>query len=242
MPSTLFVSHGSPMIALETDGAYARALGAFGEENRPRRAVVVVSAHWQTRDRRVTASPRLVYDFGGFPDELYRIEYPCRGDDALAGEIARKIGAREEDRGLDHGTWIPLRFLFPRADVPVVQVSLPRVDRQELLRLGEELSSFEDVVLVGSGGIVHNLRLLHGDDERAPVDAWARAFDDWVWEHPGPGLDGSRGPHFDLAVPTSEHFDPLYVVLGEKEKLVHEGFRHGNLSMRTFSMRPGGTR
>jgi 4,5-DOPA dioxygenase extradiol len=237
MLPTLFVSHGSPMIALETKGDYARDLGNFGGENRPRRAVVVVSAHWQTPDRRVTASPRLVYDFGGFPDELYRIEYPCKGDDALAEEIARKIGAKKEDRGLDHGTWIPLRFLFPEAAVPVVQVSLPRVGRAELLRLGDELRSLEDVLLVGSGGVVHNLHLLHWEDERAPVDRWARAFDDWVWEHLGPDLDGARGPHFDLAVPTSEHLDPLYVVLGEKDRLVHEGFRHGNLSMRTFSMR-----
>lgn len=243
MVTALFVSHGSPMIALDEQGDFARALRAFGDANRPRRAVVVVSAHWWTRDLRVTASPRLLDDFGGFPDELYRIEYPCRGDAALAAEIAALTGARAEERGLDHGAWIPLRFIFPRADVPVVQVSLPRQDRHALRALGEKLASIDGTLLVASGGIVHNLRLVHFEDEHAPAGAWARAFDDWVYENAGPDLDPMLGPFHELAVPTPEHFDPLHVVLGERGELVHASMLYGNLSMRTFTTRiAAGTR
>ena len=229
MLPALFVSHGSPLIALDTAGPFAKALGAFGARHRPR-AVVVVSAHWQTRTPSVTASPRLIDDFGGFPDELSEIAYDCSGDEPLAEAIAAKLGARVEDRGLDHGTWVPLRFLFPRADVPVVQVSLPRTSHEELRRLGAELASFDDVLLVGSGGVVHNLRLLHWDDVRAPVDEWAKEFDDWVWANLGPDLDHMKHRAANLAVPTSEHFDPLYVVLGagaRKGELVFEGFETG---------------
>jgi 4,5-DOPA dioxygenase extradiol len=240
MLPALFVSHGSPMIALDGDGAFARALGAFGSKHRPR-AAVVISAHWQTRDVRVTASPKLIYDFGGFPDELYRIAYPCQGEEALAAEIARELGARPEERGLDHGAWVPLRFLWPEADVPVVQVSLPRAPHDELRAIGERLARFEGVLLLGSGGIVHNLRLLHWDDRGAPVDPWAREFDEWAWRNLGPGFDHAKGPNAERAVPTTEHMDPVYCVLGaasgEKE-LVFEGFEYGNLSMRSFSMKP----
>jgi 4,5-DOPA dioxygenase extradiol len=240
MLPALFVSHGSPLIALDTSGPFAEALGAYGARHRPR-AVCVVSAHWQTRSPSVTASTRLIHDFGGFPEALYEIEYDCPGDEPLAEAIAARLGARVEDRGLDHGTWVPLRFLFPAADVPVVQVSLPRTSHAELRRLGAELAAFEDVLIVGTGGIVHNLRLLHWDDVRAPVDEWAKEFDDWVWANVGPGFDHTKHAAANLAAPTSEHIDPLYAVIGAgaggKDELVFEGFEYGNLSMRTFSMK-----
>lgn len=244
MLPAIFVSHGSPMIALERDGEFARALRRFGAARRPR-AVVVVSAHWQTPDVRVTATPKLIYDFGGFPEKLYSIEYPAPGDGKLAAEIASTLGGQVEERGFDHGTWVPLRFLYPEANVPVVQLSLPRTSHAKLRQIGAALAPFEDVLLVGSGGIVHNLRLLHWEDENAPVDEWARAFDEWTWENLGPGYDHATGPQATLAVPTTEHMDPLYVVLGAApagKELVHAGFKHGNLSMRTFSMERAASR
>ncbi len=133
----VFVSHGAPTLALERDD-YTEALAALGRRNAPR-AIVVVSAHWTTaREVAVTTSPRhrLIYDFGGFPSELYRLEYPAPGDPGLGEAIAARlraagIAAREEPvRGLDHGAWIPLRLAWPKADVPVVQVRSPRRRRR----------------------------------------------------------------------------------------------------------------
>ena len=258
MPTPLlFVSHGSPMAAVEEDG-YADALRSFGRSLGGVRAVVVVSAHWQEAvPVRITAQerPPLVHDFLGFPPALYALDYPAPGAPDLARDLAAAVGRAglpsvlEEERGWDHGVWIPLRRILPGADVPVVQVSLPAGPGPEgLARVGAALAPFrrEGVLLVGSGGVVHNLRRLHPDKD-APVDPWAREFDGWVRQRAGRGdLAGlaryrSEAPRPDLAVPTTEHLDPIFVVLGaagagESLEDVHEGFTHGNLSMRTFSI------
>ncbi len=253
----LFISHGSPMTAVEDDG-YTEALRSFGRALSGVRAVAVVSAHWQGPvPVRVTAQerPPLVHDFLGFPEELYALAYSAPGDPSLARDLAAavKAGGRpavlEERRGWDHGVWIPLLRMLPEAEIPVVQVSLPSgIGPEGLAEVGAALAPFRDrgVLLVGSGGVVHNLRLLHPGKD-APVDPWAREFDDWARERAGrgdlAGLMRYRGeaPHVDLAVPTTEHFDPLFVILGaaaegERVRDVHEGFAHGNLSMRTFSV------
>jgi len=257
--AALFISHGSPAVALEKDD-YTRSLKRFADDHPTPLAIVVVSAHWEAPGPiRVTAAPRpsLIYDFAGFPEALYRITYGCPGSPDLAREIvalltgAGMAAAPEPRRGLDHGAWVPLSLLYPRADVPVVEVSLP-VPRapHDLRRVGEALGALRErgVLLLGSGGVVHNLARVVFEDKRAPVEPWAAAFDAWVRDRLAAGeLEAiasyrQKAPHADLAVPTTEHFDPIFFALGaasssrDRPVTVYEGFHHGTLSMRSFAL------
>jgi 4,5-DOPA dioxygenase extradiol len=241
---SVFLAHGSPVSALGGD-AHAASLRSFGRQHNPP-AIVIVSAHWQTRDLRATAWEHapLLYDFGGFPDELYRIEYPAPGDPALAARIAGAVP--ELRRGLDHGAWVPLRLTWPEATIPVVQVSLPAAGSEAAFALGRDLRPLRDegILIAGSGGIVHNLGLVHFADKGAGIDPWAAEFDRWVADlvqrQDSASLFRYRDtPRAAMAVPTSEHFDPLFVTLGsawpeERVETIHEGFHFGNLSMRSF--------
>ncbi len=251
MPS-LFISHGAPSIAIEQDD-FTRAVASFGQSLRGARAIVVVSAHWQARSVRVNAValPETIYDFGGFSPELYKIRYEAPGDPALAREIATLLGDAplEESRGWDHGLWVPMRILLPDADVPIGEIAQPYpTSPAELLRIGQALAPLRDrgIVIAGSGGIVHNLRAIHLGDKNAPVDDWAKEFDDWFATHLAARdfdtLTRYRdlAPHAALAVLTPEHFEPVFVALGasrDSDKLttIYEGFHYGNLSMRTFA-------
>ena len=243
------------MSALGGD-AHAAALHAFGRKHENARGIVIVSAHWQvSRPLRITAWDRmpLLYDFGGFPDELYRIEYPAPGDPGLAARIAGVLRAGDQDaifdtvRGLDHGAWVPARLAWPEARIPVLELSMPFLTPQELFQLGRALRPLrEDNILVaGTGGIVHNLSRVRMADKDAPIDAWAAEFDEWVAEQVEKRaleklFDYRRtAPHARLSVPTTEHFDPLFIVLGaawpdDKIETIYSGFHHGNISMRSF--------
>lgn len=254
----VFISHGSPMVAVEED-AYTAALGRLGESLPGPQSILVVSAHWESpAPVRVgrAARPETLHDFGGFPDLLYALRYPCPGNPGLAGEVVsmlsdagiRSVG--DERRGLDHGAWVPLRHAFPEAEIPVVEVTLPTPrSPAELLRMGQALSPLRSrgVLILGSGGIVHNLRRVRFQEKEAPVEPWARSFDEWVRERLEAGdVAGladyrARAPEAAAAVPTTEHFDPLFVALGAAGKGfrvqdLHEGFQYGNLSMRTFAL------
>lgn len=236
------------MSALGGD-AHAAALRAFGKQHSDARAIVIVSAHWQTRELRATAWERapLLYDFGGFPDELYGIEYPVQGDPALAARI--EGAAPELHRGLDHGAWVPLRLAWPEAKIPVVEVSLPAAGAQAAFALGRRLRLLRDegILIAGSGGIVHNLGLVHFADKGAGVDPWAAEFDRWVADCVARQDTASLFrypdvPRAAMAVPTSEHFDPLFVTLGaawpeEQAETIYEGFHYGNISMRSVFFR-----
>jgi 4,5-DOPA dioxygenase extradiol len=254
---SLFVAHGSPMSVL--DRGFASALRRFLPSDARLRAVVIVSAHWQTTGPlRVSsqAAPALIYDFSGFPPWLYEINYPCPGDPSMAQRVATLLVSAGLDvaldtaRGLDHGVWVPLSLALPDARVPVIQVSLPAYsDPQALLAMGRALATLrtDDVLVVGSGGIVHNLAHLHmemADDEAEP---WAKEFDDWVRARAGAldveGLTKYQrgGPHAGASVPTSEHYDPLLVVMGtlldgDTVEDVYAGFRYGTLSMRSLAL------
>ena len=252
----LFVSHGAPTAALDHDN-YTQALSAWARSIARPRAIAIVSAHSEARGPiRVNAAPRpaLVYDFSGFPDELYAIRYPAPGSPELASVIASALeeagveALRDEASGWDHGVWVPLRLLFPEADVPVVSLSLPVPRTPELLlRAGHALAPLREqgVLLVGSGGIVHNLRKLRWSEGETP-EPWAETFDTWVGERlKALDVDGllayERTPHAELAVPSSEHFDPVFFVLGSRarDERVHavcEGFRFGTLSLRSFAL------
>ncbi len=252
----LFVAHGSPMFGIDA-GDYGDALRRFGEANPKPSAIVVVSAHWEAPGPiRVNAvsRPALVYDFGGFPRALYELTYPAPGSPELADEVVRMLSAAgleavpEHRRGWDHGVWIPLRLAYPSADVPVVEVSLP-VPRgpDVLLRMGAALAPLRrrGVLLLGSGGIVHNLALARLDRQFGAVDDWARQFDEWVRDRiERREIDlladyRGRAHGATLAVPQSEHFDPLFFVLGaaakdESPEELYSGFRYANLSLRSI--------
>jgi 4,5-DOPA dioxygenase extradiol len=255
----LFVSHGSPMIAIEDD-PWGHALTAFGASEPRPRAAVVVSGHFEAPEPvRVTASaePATIHDFYGFPDALYRIRYPAPGDPALARRVVELLetagtsAALDPSRGLDHGAWVPLRFLYPDARVPVLEVSQPAPRTPErMLAIGAALAPLRDdgVAVVGTGGVVHNLRRIDpAADAAGRVEPWAREFDAWFADR----LDAMdlealtdyrrRAPHAALAVPTPDHFDPVFAVLGaagagESPTTIYEGFRYGTISMRSFAI------
>jgi 4,5-DOPA dioxygenase extradiol len=253
---SVFVSHGSPMTALET-GPYAQALAAFGKSVDPA-SIAVISAHWQEPGIRIAsgARPQLIYDFGGFPRELYELKYPAPGSPELAAEAAQVLrvagfeATLDDGRGWDHGVWVPLRLMFPAARVPVVQISLPmQWSPEELYRVGQALGGFRNkgVLVLGSGGIVHNLRLLNWARKDAPAEGWAQEFQDWVRG----AIEGhdlaalfqyeKLAPHAAQAVPTAEHFAPLFPVLGAAGDYrnvvsIFDGIEHGNMSMNSFEL------
>ncbi|MEO8372983.1 MAG: class III extradiol ring-cleavage dioxygenase [Candidatus Solibacter sp.] len=250
-----FLAHGSPMTALGGD-AHAAALRAFGDRHLDARAILIVSAHWQvSRPVRVTEWEHmpLLYDFAGFPEELYQIEYPAPGDPVIAARIVSTLLAEGQDarlesfRGLDHGAWVPARLAWPEAKLPVLELSFPFADPPQLFQLGRALRPLRDegILVIGSGGIVHNLSRVRMQDKDAPVDEWAAEYDTWVAEQVekrdiGKLYEMKLGPHGRLSVPTREHFDPLLITMGaswpdDKLETIYQGFHHGNLSMRSFS-------
>ena len=246
------------MLAVEEDGV-TTMFRRWGAELQPR-AIVIVSAHWEaTGPVRVTGAerPALLHDFSGFPPELYDLRYPSPGDPALAADIVRRLEAGgvkaslDPRRGIDHGAWVPLLHAFPDAKLPVLQVSLP-VPRtpERVAQAGKALAPLrkEGVLLIGSGGLVHNLRRVRFENKQAPIDAWAGEFDRWVGQRLG-SLDAAaledyrRAPHAAESVPTTEHFDPAFFVLGaalpgDRLASLYEGFHYGNLSMRSFEVKP----
>jgi 4,5-DOPA dioxygenase extradiol len=250
----LFVSHGAPTFALEP-GLLGPALTALGQHLPDLAAVLVVSAHWQTQGVRVMSAlaPETVHDFGGFPAGLYRLQYPAPGAPAFAAEAARLLAAAgftvslDERRGLDHGAWVPLRFLFPRFNVPVFQVSMPHdLDAHGALRLGEALRPLRDrgVMIVGSGSLTHNL---HEFRPGATQEAgYAREFSAWIQEQVlGGHVDAiehyrEAAPHAARAHPTEDHFLPLLVAAGASDRsdavnLLAGGIVHGVLSMDSYT-------
>jgi 4,5-DOPA dioxygenase extradiol len=223
----LFVGHGSPMNAIE-DTASARGWGEFGRVIAKPRAVVCVSAHWVTEGVKVTANarPRTIHDFGGFPPALFAVQYPAPGDPSLAAGIAARLstfGAEaDEDWGLDHGTWSVLVHMFPNADVPVLQVSLDaRRAPAEHYAIARALAPLRDegVMIVGSGDIVHNLRVFFG--RLAPDAISERTFDDEMVAAVERGdheavVNYAGHPLAARAAPDWDHFFPLLYALGAR--------------------------
>jgi 4,5-DOPA dioxygenase extradiol len=250
--STVFLAHGSPMLALE-GGAWGEAVSALGRRLPPLRGILVCSAHWEAAGPfRLSSAevPGVMHDFGGFPEALYTLDYPAPGAPDLAAEAASLLRAAgltaelDAQRPLDHGAWVPLRYLAPTANVPVVQLSLPRPRTpQLLLAAGRALAPLRasGVLILGSGGIVHNLRRLDWQDASGP-QPWALAFQAWVRERLAAGdvaglMDWRKAPGATESVPTSEHLDPLFVALGAAEAVpepVYEGWQLGSLSLESY--------
>jgi len=249
LPS-LFLAHGSPMLALE-GGAWAEALAAEARRLPEVRAILVCSAHWEAAGPfRLSSAeqPGVMHDFGGFPEELYTLDYPAPGSPSLAAEAAELLNAAgleavlDPQRPLDHGTWVPLRALYPAARVPVVQLSLPRPRTPEqLLAAGRALAPLRErgVLILGSGGVVHNLRLLDWAGASGPRP-WARAFEGWLRERLAAGesiADWQQAPGAAESVPTSEHLDPLFVALGAAggpPEVIFDEWQLGSLSLASF--------
>ncbi len=230
MPS-LFVAHGSPMVAIE-DSAYGRFLDGLAQTMARPRALVIFSAHFEADTEHVhrTARYETMYDFGGFPDALYQIRYEPPGDPDLADNILERlasagIAARpEESRGLDHGAWTILHRLYPEADIPVVEMSVnKRLSARDQFHVGRVLAPLSgEVLFVGSGVTVHNFTMLrHARDEGEPAP-FAVGFETWLEAVLGEGrledlfLYQTRAPYREEAVPqaASEHFAPLLYVAG----------------------------
>jgi len=249
---SLFISHGSPMFALEP-GVLGPRLRQLGEALPGISAILVVSPHWQTRGLQITGAAQhtAIHDFGGFPAPLYALQYAPPGAPALAQAVADQLreaglaATLDAQRGLDHGAWVPLRHLKPAADIPVIQVSMPHdLDAAGAVRLGQALAPLRDhgVLIVGSGSLTHNLYEFrrHIDDPE-----YAQAFADWIAAAVAQGDDAAlidyrtRAPHAVRAHPTEEHYLPLLVALGastpdESRTRIEGGMTDGILSMDSF--------
>jgi 4,5-DOPA dioxygenase extradiol len=247
----LFIGHGSPMNVIE-DNHYTKSWRMLGDSLPRPRAIVVISAHWLTDRLRVHIGkvPRTIYDFYGFPPELYQLHYDCPGSPAVAKEIIQQLSpiAVHEDTewGLDHGAWAPLRSLYPDATIPVLELSVDaNSDMRAQYALGKKLHALRDqgILIIGSGNIVHNLRDISWE-ENAPPFPWATRADETIAElllsrdHDTLIAYEKLGADVARAIPTPEHFIPLVTLLGATD--THDnmtfpvtGIAHGSISMRS---------
>lgn len=249
MLPSLFISHGSPMLALEP-GASGPALQRLAAELERPKAIVVVSAHWESRELLVAsaAQPETWHDFGGFPAALFAVQYPAPGSPALAAEVAQRLSeaglpaSLDPQRPFDHGAWVPLSLMYPQADIPVVQVSLPsRMGPAMQGQVGRALAGLraQGVLLIGSGSITHNLRELDWRAGPEKATPWALEFRDWMVAKLAAGDDGAlnnyrqQAPHALRNHPSDEHLLPLYFARGAGEhfSIAHQGFTLGALGM-----------
>lgn len=251
----LFLGHGSPMNAIE-DTPYSQAWAQLGQDLRQRydaqiKAIVSISAHWCTRGTWVTAmdQPRTIHDFGGFPQALFDMQYPAAGSRETVEKVRAVLGAdhvsADEHWGLDHGTWGVLCHVFPEADIPVVQLSLDvNLDFAGHYAIGQKLAALREqgVLIIGSGNIIHNLRLMDWQHMAAGAGfTWAEEIKAWVNERLVAGddaalIDENHYPDsLRLAAPTPDHFWPLLVTLGaaggDRARLFNDDIVAKSLSM-----------
>ncbi|MCE1187816.1 MAG: 4,5-DOPA dioxygenase extradiol [Ignavibacteria bacterium] len=248
MPA-IFLGHGSPMNAIENN-EFSNAWSLLGEALPKPKLILCISAHWETKGIHVTAmeNPRTIYDFYGFPQALYNMKYPAKGNPGFINYLQEKLPEYVFNAdlawGLDHGAWAVLSSLFPAADIPVVQLSLSRdLSMEQHYNLGKSLALLrdEDILIVGSGNIVHNLGMMQNVQEGFP---WAVEFDMYVANLLKSGSEARLVNYLDagkaasVSVPTSEHFLPLLYVAGARNPedelfFINEGYVYGSLSMRS---------
>ena len=248
---TIFVSHGSPTLILEDVPARA-FLASLGQVLPRPKAIVAVSAHWDTDVPAVSLAhrPETIHDFYGFPEALYRLRYAAPGAPELAERVAKLTGAAHDThRGLDHGAWVPAMLGWPEADIPIFQLSVqPEQSPAHHIALGRKLSALreEDILVMGSGSATHNLRALVRGGEASEPEPWAQEFDDWLAEAVEKGDESAladyraQAPNAIDAHPTDEHFLPLHVAYGAAGKgargrALHRSFTLGNLSMASYA-------
>ena len=241
----LFISHGAPTLAIE-QSATTSALARIGQNLPKPRAIIIMSAHWQSAKFEISSNPqpKTWHDFSGFASELYELQYPAAGQPALAETLAHQLTARgitcrvNPLRISDHGVWAPLLHLYPEADIPIVQISLPRhYDSVACYQLGAQLAQLRDeqILLIGSGSITHNLQALRWQAES--IDKTARDFKVWLLQQlktdiPS-ALDWQQYPNYQNVHPSDEHLLPLFFALGagQRVSVVHQSMAHHSLGM-----------
>ncbi len=250
----IFVSHGAPDALLKSADT-VECWRQIGQQVAAPTSILVVSAHWETQQPTVSLSeaPDTIHDFSGFSPELYRMHYPAPGAPALARRVLALLSAagiaagQHPDRGLDHGAWVPLAAMYPQANIPVTQLSLPHnASAAELVKLGHALSPLreEGVLIIASGAITHNFGWLdwHADANKTPLPK-AQQFTDWVADHVGTRdipalLDYRSAPFGAESHPTEEHFLPLFVALGaangDEPLRYRPSFAYGSLAMDAY--------
>ncbi len=251
MPA-FFIGHGNPMNAIY-DNAFTKKLNTIRNTISKPKAILVISAHWITKGTYVSTNPhpKTIYDFGGFPDKLFRVKYEPSGAPELAKEIKQKVNytsVSEDDKmGLDHGAWTILKHIYPSADIPVFQLSIdyskPAAYHYELAKQLNYLR-YKGVVIIGSGNIVHNLGMVDFNNPNSAYD-WAIEFDSTVKKLLDKGDDTALinyeklGKSALLSIPTNDHYLPMLYILGLRDKgeqvsYIYESMEMGSLSMRSF--------
>jgi 4,5-DOPA dioxygenase extradiol len=250
MMPAYFFAHGAPSLVLEQH-EYTFFLKSFAAQTPKPKAIVIFSAHWEQTTQRISAvdTHGTIYDFSGFQDELYQVTYPAKGERSLSDQIQSLFTNKgipsvlDEARGLDHGSWAVLKLVYPGADIPVVALSANRnLTNEQQYQIGSALAELreQDVLIIGSGGTVHNLRKVKWHSEAA--DDWAEAFDNWLqskletWDTDALFQYREIAPYAQESVPTNEHFIPLLLAMGagdktRQAKLLHRSYQHGNLSL-----------
>jgi len=253
MLPSLYVSHGSPRIAIMNNNSsnFLKNLSSLYKEPK---YILVISAHWTTSDLRILSNPNpeLIYDFFGFEDALYEKKYPAKNDLLQVKKIVKILKDKNinilEDRtreGYDHGVWTALSLMYPKADIPVIQISLPlHYSSEQLVKIGEALQVLkDDTLIIGSGAMTHNIRGAVRE-ENAPIASYAQEFRNWTVNK----LEHSQikdllefktqAPYWEENHPTLEHFLPLFISIGasknKKGKSLHNVYMHGNQSMDTI--------
>lgn len=241
----LFISHGAPTLAIE-QSATTSALARIGQNLPKPRAIIIMSAHWQSTKLEISSNPqpKTWHDFSGFSPELYELQYPAVGQPALAESLAHQLTARgitcsiNPMRACDHGVWAPLRHLYPQADVPIVQISLPQhYDSIACYQLGAQLARLreEQILVIGSGSITHNLQALRWQADS--TDQTAKDFKLWLLQHIKAdiptALDWQQYPDYKDIHPSDEHLLPLFFALGagQRVSVVHQSMAHHSLGM-----------
>ncbi|HMK53592.1 MAG TPA: class III extradiol ring-cleavage dioxygenase [Methanobacteriaceae archaeon] len=252
---TLFVSHGAPTLPLD-DIPARNFLKGIGKQYSDIKAVLCISAHWETTYPAVNSpkTPETIHDFYGFPEALYEIEYPAQGSPKLAERVLNLLKSNniscdlDRQRGLDHGTWVPLMLMYPNAEIPVVQLSIQHhLNTEKHLALGRAIGKLrhEGILIIGSGGAVHPL----GYAEFRPggkTDEWALEFDKWLTDAVTRGDERSLvsyrniAPYPERAHPRPDHYMPLLVAFGAAGKrvkgtVIHKSWQWGDLGMAAYS-------
>jgi 4,5-DOPA dioxygenase extradiol len=249
MVPSLFLAHGSPMLALE-DTNYTRFLENLGNQISPK-AIVIFTAHWEKKNLTISSideTYETIYDFYGFPNELYEIKYPAKGSVKLASMLKEQFQQNgisadlDTTRGLDHSSWTLLYKMYPEANIPVVQISVnPFLTPEKQYQIGKAVSDLgeKDILVIGSGVTVHNLRLVNWD--QTEPEQWAIDFDNWlidkIQQKDLMNLFNYEklAPYTSQAVPRPEHFVPLFIVMGSSSglddpKVIHRSYDFGTLS------------
>lgn len=252
MVKPMFLCHGAPDIVLEKN-EFTELLKDLGNNVKPK-AIVIFTAHWESEIPAISSidgTYEMIYDFYGFPAELYQMKYPAKGSPELAEKVKTLLEKQgiasliDGTRGIDHGAWTLLSIMYPEAAIPVVQISVnPFRPMQEQYEIGKALQSLggEDILVIGSGSTVHNLRTL--DMYASKPKDWAVAFDDWLIEKvEGNLLDDlfdyqNLAPNVKMAVPREEHIVPLFIAMGagqeKRPKLLHRSYAFGTLTYLGF--------